>query len=215
MGDRCGEASVGGRDLGIQFQGDLLPVGNDQRSLIHYQLGIYNGNGINKTDNNKRKDIIGTIQFQPVKDLYIGVFGWDGNWSDGNVTVDRIRYSLGSKYEHNNWSARTEYVHSNGYKASSIDVATGQPKLTTTDTGRADAFYATVGAPVTDWFKIYAKYDMYRDNATSDTQSTIYSIAPNFRLHKNLMFQIEYRYNDNKMTGKKFNELWFEYYVRF
>lgn len=215
MGDRCGEASMGGRDFGLQFQGDLLPIGSDQHRLIHYQLGIYNGNGINKADNNKRKDIIGTIQFQPIKDLYIGAFGWDGDWSNGTVTVDRIRYALGAKYEHNNWSARTEYVHSNGFKASSIDPLTGQPYIGTTDTGRADAFYATVGAPVTDWFKIYAKYDMYRDNATSDTQSTIYSIAPNFRLHKNLMFQIEYRYNDNKMTGKKFNELWFEYYVRF
>ena len=26
MGDRCGEASMGGRDMGIQFQGDLFPV---------------------------------------------------------------------------------------------------------------------------------------------------------------------------------------------
>ena len=29
------------------------------------------------------------------------------------------------------------------------------------------------------------------------------------------MFQLEYRYNDNKPTGQKFNEIWFEYYVRF
>lgn len=215
MGDRCGEASMGGRDFGIQFQGDLLPIGDDQHRLIHYQLGIYNGNGINKADNNKQKDLIGTFQLQPIKDLYLGVFGWNGNWSDGTVTVDRIRYALGMKYEHNNWSVRSEYVHSNGYKASSIDPLTGHLKLGSTDTGRADAFYATVGAPVNDWFKIFAKYDTYRDNATSASQNTIYSIAPNFRLHKNLNFQIEYRYNDNKATGKKFNELWFEYYVRF
>ena len=215
MGDRCGEASMGGRDLGIQFQGDLLPIGNDQHRLIHYQLGLYNGNGINKADNNRQKDLIGTLQVQPVKDLYIGVFGWNGNWSDGKVTVDRKRYAVGAKYEHNNWSARSEYVHSYGYKASSIDPVTGAPYINTTDTGFADAFYATVGIPVTDWFKVFLKYDAYRDNATAESQNTIYSLAPQVRLHKNLMFQLEYRYNDNRLTGQKFNELWFEYYVRF
>ncbi len=136
MGDRCGEASMGGRDFGLQVQGDLFPIGDDKHRLVHYQLGLYNGNGINKTDNNSRKDIIGTIQFQPVKDLYLGFFGWDGDWSDGTVTVDRIRYALGAKYEHNNWSARAEYVHSTGYKASYIDPDSGKPYATTTDTGR-------------------------------------------------------------------------------
>ena len=215
MGDRCGEASVGGRDLGLQVQGDLFPIGQDQHRLVHYQLGLYNGNGINKNDNNARKDIIGTLQIQPIKDLYLGVFGWDGNWSDGTVTVDRIRYALGAKYEHNNWSARAEYVHSNGYKASSIDPATGKLKLGSPDTGRADAFYATVGIPFKPWFKVYAKYDLYRDFANSDSANTIYSLAPQFRLHKNLMNQNENPNNDNKLTGKKYNEFWFEYYVRF
>ena len=215
MGDRCGEASMGGRDFGLQFQGDLFPVGDDQHRLIHYQLGVFNGNGINRADNNRRKDLIGTLQIQPVKDLYVGVFGWNGDWSDGKVTVDRKRYAVGTKYEHENWSARAEYVHSYGYKASSINPATGTLYANSTDTGMADAFYATVGVPFSDWFKLFLKYDAYRDNATADSQHTILSFAPQFRLHKNLMFQLEYRYNDNKMIGQKYNEFWFEYYVRF
>jgi len=214
MGDRCGEASMGGRDFGLQVQGDLFPMGADNHRFVHYQLGVYNGNGINKTDNNAQKDLIGTIQFQPIKDLYIGAFGWNGNWTnDKGVTVDRNRIALGAKYEHNNWSFRSEYATSKGYKASEVDVDGNV--ISTTATGKADAFYATAGIPVCDWFKVYAKYDTYRDQATPDSQNTIYSIAPNFRLHKNLNFQFEYRYNDNKLTGKKYNELWFLYYVRF
>ena len=205
MGDRNGEASMGGRDLGLQFQGDLFPIGSDKHRLVHYQLGVYNGNGINKTDNNKDKDLIGTIQFQPVKDLYIGAFGWKGNYSNGTTTVDRNRYSFGVKYEHDNWTFRSEYAHSYG------------GKLTDVNSLYADALYATVGIPVKPWFKLYVKYDNYRDDLKVEDKaaSTIYSIAPNFRLHKNLNFQLEYRYNDNKLTGKKYNELWFEYYVRF
>ena len=66
-----------------------------------------------------------------------------------------------------------------------------------------------------EMFKVCMKYDAYRDNATADSQNTIISFAPQFRLHKNLMFQLEYRYNDNKLTGQKFNEFWLQYYVRF
>ena len=80
MGDRLGEANMGGRDQGIQIQGDLIPMANDQYRLLHYQLGVYNGQGINLADANKAKDIIGTLQIQPVKGLYLGAFGWKGNW---------------------------------------------------------------------------------------------------------------------------------------
>ena len=48
MGDRLGEANMGGRDQGIQVQGDLFPMANDQYRLLHYQLGLYNGQGINR-----------------------------------------------------------------------------------------------------------------------------------------------------------------------
>ena len=66
-----------------------------------------------------------------------------------------------------------------------------------------------------DWFKVYAKYDVYRNNATDESMKTIYSIAPNFQIHKNLMFQLQYNYVDNKPTSSQWNELWAELYVRF
>lgn len=212
FGDRCGEASTGGRDQGLQVQGDLFPIGTDKHRLVHYQLALYNGNGINKADNNARKDIIGTLQVQPIKDLYVGVFGWKGNWNNGSVTVDRNRYAIGAKYEHDNWSARTEYVHSTGHKASEYNAATKE----WSGTGKADSFYATVGIPFSPWFKLYLKYDQYRDQATEDTKHVICSVAPNFRLHKNLNFQIQYNFhNDRTAADQKYSDLWLETYVRF
>lgn len=205
-------SSNGGRDQGIQFQGDLFPVGKDKHKLLHYQLMIANGQGINVADANKKKDIIGTIQVQPVKGLFLGFFGWTGDYTSGNVTVDRNRYMLSAKYDANDWTFRAEYAHSTGHKISdyvSKDVWNGN--------GRADAWYATVGIPCTDWLKTYVKYDVYRDDATSDTQKTIYSICPNIQLHKNLMFQVQYNFVTDKMAkaDKHYNELWLETYVRF
>ena len=201
MGDYCGESgSNGGRDQGIQIQGDLFPVSADEYRLIHYQLQLMNGQGINTADANSRKDIIGSLQVQPIKDLYIGAFGWKGDYvnTKDTLTIGRDRWAISAKYEHNSWSARVEYAHSNGKNIS-----------------EADGWYAAIGAPVNDWLKMYAKYDVYRSQASTESMKTIYSIAPNFQIHKNLMLQLQYNYVDNRSTSSHWNELWAEVYFRF
>ena len=211
MGDYCGEASsTGGRDQGIQFQGDLFPVSDGGFRLLHYQLQLMNGQGINTADANSKKDIIGTLQVQPIKDLYIGVFGWKGDYTSGGVTVDRNRWALSAKYEHNAWSARVEYAHADGHKISEYN-----GDGTFSGAGKADGWYAAVGVPCNDWLKVYTKYDVYRDQATNESMTAIYSIAPNFQIHKNLMLQLQYNYVDYRPTSSKWNELWAEFYVRF
>lgn len=221
MSDYCGgeSSSSGGRDLGLQLQGDLLPVGKDRHRLFHYQLGLFNGQGINHADANRRKDWIGTLQLQPIKDLFIGVFGWKGDMTYSNVTVGRNRYALGVKYEHEGWSARAEYAHQTGHKISdfvySADTKT-QMLRPGASMGRADGWYVTVGVPCTSWLKVYAKYDAYRDNASNSSLSSIYSLCPNFQLHKNLQFQLQYNYVCSKLDAdRRHNELWGEVYFRF
>lgn len=211
MGDYCGEAgSNGGRDQGIQIQGDLLPMADGDYRLIHYQLQLMNGQGINTADANSHKDVIGTLQVQPIKDLYIGAFGWIGDYTANGVTVDRNRWAVAAKYEHNSWSARAEYVNSKGHKISEL-----QADGTFSGAGKADGWYAAVGVPVNDWFKVYTKYDVYRSQASSETMKSMYCIAPNFQIHKNLMLQLQYNLVDNKPTSSQWNELWAELYFRF
>ena len=44
----------------------------------------------------------------------------------------------------------------------------------------------------------------------------MYSACANFRLHKNLNFQLEYRrHQDQLLATPGYNELWFMTYVRF
>jgi len=206
-GDRCGEPSTGGRDQGIWFQGDLIPDKNDGHRYIHYQLGMYNGSGINHADNNKQKDFMGTIQVQPIKDLYIGAFGWTGTYGAQGYQVDRNRYAFGLKYE-KDWTVRSEWAHSQGRKYDGKTVGgVGYDK--------ADAFYATVGVPVSKLIKVYLKYDQYRDGKLDENKTAIYSISCNIRPHKNLMFQLQYNYvNDKTAIDTKYNQLWVETYIR-
>lgn len=205
ISDKDGNVGNGGRDQGLQVQGDLFPAKNDGHRFIHYQLQVMNGQGINTGDKNGRKDFIGSLQVQPVKDLFIGIFGWTGDYvlADG-TEVDRNRWAASVKYEHNDWTARFEYAHAQGILANYA----GE--------GKADGWYATVGVPCTPWLKVYGKYDAYRADKTWGSTKTIYSIIPNFQIHKNLMFQVQYNHvHDRKLVHKDYNELWGELYVRF
>jgi len=205
--DCTGEPAQNGRDLGLQFQGDLFPVGKDRHRLIRYQAAVYNGNGQNQADNNKQKDWIGNIQVQPIKDLYIGLFGWTGTYTGANkVSVRRNRWALSGKYEHNDWTFRAEYAHHTGSNVNASKKST-----------KADAWYVLAGVPVTPWLKIYGRYDVFREEATWNTMRSVYSICPNFQLHRNLRFEVQYNYiNDRTATDdRNFHEIWAQTYVRF
>lgn len=214
-GDFPGEASSG-RDQGVQVQGDLFPVGKDRHSLLHYQVMVANGQGINTSDANKRKDVLGTIQIQPVKGLVLGFFGWTGDYKVGGVTADRERYAISAKYDADDWTFRTEYAHSVGYRIADFSTDDNGETYVSGGTGRADAWYATVGVPCASWLKTYLKYDVYRNQGTWDSAKSIYSVAPNVKLHKNLMFQPQFNYvHDRNLAKADYCELWLEMYVRF
>lgn len=187
MSDRVGEHSSGGRDAGIVVQGDFFPA--EDHRWLHYQVGVYNGQGINHSDENKQKDVIGGLWVSPTKELQIGAFGWTGRYTKNNVTVDRNRMAYGIKYE-GDWTVRAEYATSQGGKTDNRFAAT-----------RADAWYVSVGAPLCKKLKAYAVWDVYRDEKTSDTQNALYTLALNYRLWKNLMIQGTYSYTDGSQAA--------------
>lgn len=219
FGDRVGEASMGGRDLGLQVGGGLLKSRRDGHRLLRYAVGVFNGQGINQRDKNHHKDFIGSLQWSPVKDLLFGAFGWWGDWkSPTGLTVERHRYSFGMKYEgtENHWSARAEYARSYGHKASDYVAATESAPAYWTGGKKADAWYLTLGVPVWRWIKIYGKYDAYRDYANKASMHTIYSLSANLQPHKNLMLQLQYNYhNDKAGHDHNYHQLWAQTYVRF
>ena len=91
LGDRNGEHKSSGRDLGLQVQGDFLKS-HDGHNWIHYQLGVFNGQGINHKDKDHHKDIIGGLWFSPVKNLAIGGFGWNGKYTNENYDINNDRH---------------------------------------------------------------------------------------------------------------------------
>ena len=137
--DRAGEHASNGRDIGLQLQGDFLKNANG-RNLLHYQIGVFNGQGINTKDVDNQKNVIGGVWLMPVSGMRIGAFGWTGSYArKGNWTetvtdlvssrpdatkeithtnevrkLAQNRYAFSFEYKKDGWTVRSEYIHSTG-----------------------------------------------------------------------------------------------------
>jgi hypothetical protein len=211
FGDRTGEKSSGGRDIGVQVQGDLFPNAEGRR-LFHYQVGVYNGEGVNETDKDNRKDIIGGIWVMPIKGLRVGAFGWTG--SRGNMayvdeagnnktcSMSKNRYALSAEYSQGEYMFRAEYLHSQGWGAAKAGNNTRTIDFTKGD--KADGWYAFGIVPIIKG-KLHAKarYQCYRAQKEWDSAKTSYEAGLNYFFTKNLEMHFEYaRINDRSLTGK-------------
>lgn len=219
MSDRTGEHASNGRDLGVQIQGDFLPNA-EGRNILHYQLGVFNGQGTNTKDVDQRKDVIGGIWVAPIKGLRLGVFGWEGSaahkgtWTDENGnshsgvrSLPKHRYAISGEYLCNDWTFRSEYVHSTG-KAFSTTINNfnddNSKNCNLSKNGeKADGYYALVIAPVIQK-KLHAKarYDVYRPKAEWATAKTYYEVGLDYEFHPNFQINLEYaRVNDKSVSA--------------
>ena len=209
FGDRAGEKSSGGRDIGVQLQGDLFPA-NDGHRYLHYQVGVYNGEGINRSDKDNRKDIIGGLWVMPISGVRIGAFGWTGSHGDmldpvanKNVSVPLNRYCLSAEYDKDEFTFRAEYLHSQGLAAKSI----GSNEIDYSKGDKADGWYVFGIVPVVK-SKLHAKarYQCYRQTKEWDSAKTMYEVGANYFITKNLEITAEYaRVNDRTLNKHDYN----------
>ena len=216
--DRTGEHASNGRDIGLQIQGDFLKnsVG---RNLLHYQAGVFNGQGTNVKDIDQQKNLIGGIWVMPVSGMRLGCFGWigsyarKGKWTDENGdhsgvrSLQQRRYAFSAEYLKNDWTIRSEYVHSTGGAFAKTLVntndATASDCSLSTNGDQSQAVYALVIAPIIKE-KLHAKvrYDMYQPSDGAEKQRTQYEVGLNYHFSKNLVLTSEYAYVNDRSLAK-------------
>lgn len=236
--DRAGGHASNGRDIGLQLQGDFL---NDShgRKLLHYQIGVFNGQGINVKDVDQKKDIIGGLWVMPVKGMRIGAFGWTGTYArkgtwnvvdeqhtpitttdasgktvnqtqSGVRSLRQNRYAFSAEYLVNDWTFRSEYIHSTGLSFTQ----TYQNPSNATNANinykagdKADGAYALVMAPIIkSKLRVKARYDMYRPTGEWNQSKTQYEIGCNYSFTKNMLISAEYAYtNDRSLADGSHN----------
>ena len=93
---------MAGRDQGIMVMGDLLPDG-DNRPLMSYSIGLFNGAGVNQRDNNDNKDLVAMLNVMPLKDVQLSASCIVGR---GTARADSPFSGIvtGEEYTRNRWS---------------------------------------------------------------------------------------------------------------
>ena len=209
--DRTQERTTEGHDIGIQVSGDLFPNANGRR-ILHYQVGVYNGEGVNQKDMDNRKDFIAGLWVMPVKGVRIGAFGWTG--SRGGMldpltgetrSIEKNRYALSAEYDLNEYTFRAEYIHSQGWGAKSP--GNNVREIYYENGNKADGWYVFGIVPLIKG-KLYgkARYQTYRNQKNWSSSVNQVECGLNYKFTKNLEIHAEYSHvNDRNLADGKHN----------
>ena len=201
---RKGDASNGivdsignqnGRDIGIQASGSLIKF--QDRNLVDYYVGLFNGAGIDVTDNNKSKDVSTRVVIHPLSILSLGASYYNGydKFTDG-TTGDRFR-----------WGGELAL----NYKALAIEseIISGQDGNTLSrhidhQGGYAQASYFFIPKKL----QLVFKYDAYNPNTNiANLTSTYYIPGVNYYFTSFSKLQLDYRFADGKGVVNHGNDL--------
>ena len=200
--DRVGEQASGGRDIGILLNGDFVKYKGNY--LFSYGAGVFNGNGINKADNNNTRDYIGSFNVMPIPGLKIGTAYWYGHYGEKPGTVDRYRWFGGLQYDKNDYTVRAEYISSRGGIYGNPDAAK-----------RSDGWFVFGGVPFKKILKFCAQYDAYRENKHFNSLSNKYMGAINWYINKYIILQGNYVYETSKITHNHANSFVAQLFVKY
>jgi len=168
------------RDLGLEF--------NYQRSprAPKFDVGSFNGTGIDQTDNNHGQNLLGRVNF-PLKNGSVALSTYTGTNGAGTARVRQDRDAVSAKYQSGDTQFMGEWVTGN-------------------DRGKdIRGWYGQVGHPITKKKTnlLFAKYDTFDENrSASDDLFKRWSLGYWYQLDKatRLTFAFERRDVDKKFS---------------
>lgn len=202
--DVCGVGKQG-RDIGVMATGSLFKLDDKDFSLIDYSFGVFNGNGINITDNNNRKDIVGRLEVHPgIKAVTLTGSFYSGKYHD-EIDLKRNRYSFGAQYSDNGLMVRTEYV--GGETGRKVAENQNEPEelLYEENIFNSNGFYAVAGY----WFHFgseanpqkimpVVRFERLTKDSGIEDEATYYTVGINYWPWKNVNFKLDYSYVQRK-----------------
>ena len=188
-----------GRDLGVQAGGSFWKYKN--RFLVDYKIGLFNGAGINVSDNNNNKDLSGRLAAHPVKGLGIGGSFYSGTAFYGTTAANHVRNRTGIElnYESKDLFVRSEF----------IDGKDGAIKR--------QGWYAETGYfIIPSRVQLTLRYDTYDPNtAISNNASTNYVIGGSYHFNNWSKIQAAFTLVKKEASTKTYNIGVIQYQISF
>jgi phosphate-selective porin OprO and OprP len=195
------------RDIGMVF------MGGDETTLLSYQIGIMNGSGLGRLDNNKMKDIVGRVLFKPVDFVKIGGSFRTGYPSYNNN--DDSRTTLAGELQANfkGFSLQAEYIMDKGDYNRDLG---GGCSGNLIDLGeKRNGGYATF-AYLTKWnLEPVFKYDFFDSGNAQNYKESNMTYGLNYYFNDWTRLQLNYIYRAEKPTEVKNDELVLQLQVKF
>lgn len=183
------------RDIGIRLSGKW--------PYVDYNVGIFNGSGMNQADANDQKDIAGRMVLKPFKDseklkgFEMGVSSYHRP-AHGN-TFAKNRLGFESRYEYKKLSIKGEYMSGQGTASSSA---------TTENRTLANGWYGQLGYYFIPKLQGVLKYEQYDPNeqAANDKAQEI-TAGLNYFIEKyNAKLQLNYIHKDEQKASEVNND---------
>ena len=173
-----------GRDIGLQLYGSIFE--RDGYSILNYNVGVFNGSGINGKDHNSSKDFIARLIVKPFKGFAVsGSYMYAETNFGGNRFMKSPRFALGAWYEDGTWIGRAEYVHANFG-----EVCT-------------DSFYALAGYNFEKPWSVYARYEFIKDDGYIMDRDRV-QIGTAYKPFKFLRLQCNLNYEINDLAPEAY-----------
>lgn len=180
-----------GRDAGVMAYGNLLKT--QTHDLLEYKIGLFQGTGINTTENNNSKDFAANLMLQPIKNFRIG----------GGVYLGEAKYIKPGETEKND-HVRNRWIASSDYRSERVYARAEW--IRGNDGGISKEGLHAMGLYyfVPKKFNAFAKVDYLNQNRDTSKEVIDYTLGLNYYFYGACRFQVNYTYSDySKSWGEK------------
>ena len=204
-----------GRDQGLMIYGDLA------KNVLHYELALMSGQGINRKDQNNQKDFIAKLELRPVDGFRVVASGYLGTGCAVGTAAWNPDIQVGDNYKRNRYSVGAEYKTQayTGSKYKEARPASLRAEWLGGKDGEVGSMggYVTTCIPVVDALDIVGSAETFDRNTDVDGwDQTNLTLGLQYWFYKKCRFQLQYTRclcGDN--IGKDYNWLQAQVQVAF
>lgn len=180
-----------GRDAGVMAYGNLFKT--QTHDLLEYKVGIFQGTGINTSENNNSKDLAVNIMLQPIKGFRIG----------GGAYFGEAKYVKPAETEISN-HVRNRWIVSSDYRSERIYARAEWIKANDGGISKEGLHGMGLYYFIPKRLNCFAKADYLNQDKSINKEVMEYTLGVNYYFYGSCRFQLNYVYADyNKNWGDR------------